>query len=649
MKKRYKEVGFILLGVAALFWFLIRVIPKPSRAAYPCQRAAFPVASAFVLWLIGTFGSLRLFKYGREVLNKHKQIRGVAIILGGGVLFFVSLFLLPGPSGFAGPLASINDRFEDPFQGKITNQKKIVVPVEDHSSNQLESLPAIVAAVQSPHADVYDITFEEVEAMIREVVEKAGGLEDIISDGDTVVLKPNLVLDNGTDPFNGVTTNPWVIEITAKIVREINPNGRIILMEATAGISGSAIMDSLGLYDIEYIDEWIAIEEVSGGWGEYDSPKLVAVEPPDSLSLYADDLKPNKTRALYFNKLYYEADVVISLPTIKNHRTAGISGAVKNTTMGTVPSNIYGEEGRTGRTANLRHAGLDHSFVEIHNWLHDFYAAKPIDFTIMDGLQGIQYGPTGTNNAQKNMRLMLAGKDPIAVDAIMSLAMMYDPQKVNYLVHLHNHDYGIVDPSMIKLKGVSIPEVRKDFLHNDDADLSAKYSKTTASDYEASYDFTNNEIHLSVTNPDSDLVRLTLNIDDQFIGKYILGGFDDVVISTSEINFSDSVVDILFEDRYLNAIQKIYQPEVVTGVAEVQESNLKIYPNPATDVLYVDFDGISNYRIRIYDINGGVIETHRTGLGLNSLSLSLEEIPEGYYVVEIQTQNARITRSFLKR
>jgi len=41
-------------GAIALAWFLIRVIPKPSRAAYPCQQAAFPVASGFVIWLCGT-------------------------------------------------------------------------------------------------------------------------------------------------------------------------------------------------------------------------------------------------------------------------------------------------------------------------------------------------------------------------------------------------------------------------------------------------------------------------------------------------------------------------------------------------------------------------------------------------------------------
>jgi len=54
-----------LMGFCALVWFLIRVIPKPSRATYPCQRAAFPAATGFVIWLIGVlsvkflFGKLR--------------------------------------------------------------------------------------------------------------------------------------------------------------------------------------------------------------------------------------------------------------------------------------------------------------------------------------------------------------------------------------------------------------------------------------------------------------------------------------------------------------------------------------------------------------------------------------------------------------
>ncbi len=49
--------GFSVMGLVSLLWFLVRVIPKPSRAAYPCQRAAFPLASSFVVWVAALLGS----------------------------------------------------------------------------------------------------------------------------------------------------------------------------------------------------------------------------------------------------------------------------------------------------------------------------------------------------------------------------------------------------------------------------------------------------------------------------------------------------------------------------------------------------------------------------------------------------------------
>jgi hypothetical protein len=32
-------VSFTVMGIASLIWFLVRVIPKPSRATYPCMNA----------------------------------------------------------------------------------------------------------------------------------------------------------------------------------------------------------------------------------------------------------------------------------------------------------------------------------------------------------------------------------------------------------------------------------------------------------------------------------------------------------------------------------------------------------------------------------------------------------------------------------
>jgi hypothetical protein len=55
--KIHPKLVFFVLGILSTLWFLIRVIPKPSRAAYPCMQATAPYMSAFVLWLTGIGGS----------------------------------------------------------------------------------------------------------------------------------------------------------------------------------------------------------------------------------------------------------------------------------------------------------------------------------------------------------------------------------------------------------------------------------------------------------------------------------------------------------------------------------------------------------------------------------------------------------------
>ena len=55
--KRCPKTGRIIgavAGVAAIAWFLLRVVPKPSRAAYPCQRVAAGMSAGFLAWIAGT-------------------------------------------------------------------------------------------------------------------------------------------------------------------------------------------------------------------------------------------------------------------------------------------------------------------------------------------------------------------------------------------------------------------------------------------------------------------------------------------------------------------------------------------------------------------------------------------------------------------
>lgn len=61
---------FYFMGIISSVWFLIRVIPKPSRATYPCMQVTAPFMSGFVVYILslGTI-SFALKKAKKSLLN----------------------------------------------------------------------------------------------------------------------------------------------------------------------------------------------------------------------------------------------------------------------------------------------------------------------------------------------------------------------------------------------------------------------------------------------------------------------------------------------------------------------------------------------------------------------------------------------------
>jgi hypothetical protein len=61
---------FIITGIVSTIWFLVRVIPKPGRASYPCMKVAAPLMSGFVMYLIAIAGvTLAVRKSKLKILN----------------------------------------------------------------------------------------------------------------------------------------------------------------------------------------------------------------------------------------------------------------------------------------------------------------------------------------------------------------------------------------------------------------------------------------------------------------------------------------------------------------------------------------------------------------------------------------------------
>ncbi|MBP7050266.1 MAG: DUF362 domain-containing protein [Phycisphaerae bacterium] len=80
-RHRWVRWVFPATGLLALLWFLIRVIPKPSRAAYPCQRAAMPLASGFVVWVVGLVtGAVVSQRFRRLVRESRVVLAGLCVV-----------------------------------------------------------------------------------------------------------------------------------------------------------------------------------------------------------------------------------------------------------------------------------------------------------------------------------------------------------------------------------------------------------------------------------------------------------------------------------------------------------------------------------------------------------------------------------------
>ena len=80
-KYRWVKWVFPIAGLASLIWFLIRVIPKPSRAFYPCQRVAFPLASGFVASLLGFGASALAYKKAKLNFARRRYVVGLLCAL----------------------------------------------------------------------------------------------------------------------------------------------------------------------------------------------------------------------------------------------------------------------------------------------------------------------------------------------------------------------------------------------------------------------------------------------------------------------------------------------------------------------------------------------------------------------------------------
>lgn len=480
-----------------------------------------------------------------------------------------------------------------------------------------------VALFRSDKAEAEDIEYAEIQSLVRQAIESVGGLETIVTDGDSVILKPNLVGSGGKRPeVNGVTTDYRVVKALSEIVRELNPNGWIGILEGAAPGNNQGTRDMYELYDynkenLPLVDDIICLEDVSGDERDYSSKKLVAVKLPDGKGLYPNTRKPNLSDDLYFARLFYNADAIISIPVLKNHESAALTCAVKNTSIGMLPTSIYAIN--KWNIPNLRFE-IEHGYPFMHYWLHDYYMARPVDFVLVDGLQGLEYGPGSSDpNHRMNMRLIMAGNDLISVDAIAAYIIGMDAELIDYLVYLHNDGIGCVDHRLIRIEGnASVSDVKKSYRHHNQNTKDRMVKDKTPPDVAINnVQVSGNTMTLNLdVAEETELVEVL--VDGQKLSQNVIAGFESVQITDDAIGGNGQDITVVAYDQYRNSKSTSITTSVGAEPVHVARE-FQLYQNwpnpfnPSTNIRY-QLPESAQVRLSVYTLNGALVRVLENGI-----------------------------------
>src|SRR5271157_549251 len=91
LKQRWARWLFPITGLLALIWYLVRVVPKPSRAAYPCQRVAAPIALGGILYWLSLLGLVSACRYTKKFVRQNRYLVAGVCLLAGLVCAAVAL------------------------------------------------------------------------------------------------------------------------------------------------------------------------------------------------------------------------------------------------------------------------------------------------------------------------------------------------------------------------------------------------------------------------------------------------------------------------------------------------------------------------------------------------------------------------------
>jgi uncharacterized protein (DUF362 family) len=278
--------------------------------------------------------------------------------------------------------------------------------------------------------DENDVLF--VKNMIKEALDYLGGVGSFVKEGDRVVIKPNI-----TGPILGpefaAVTDPRVLEALVLLIKEECSPGEVIVAECSAfGWDTNLAFANTGIGK--------AVARAGGKTLCLEEDTYREVEIPGAKALLSVRLP----------ETVMEADVFITVPKMKTHSMATVSLSLKNQ-QGIL---LWNDKKQC-------HA------ADLHQKFPDLYRVVKPNLAIVDGIYALQgQGPYSFNPSDvlKDMNVVVAGFDLVAVDAVASAVMGFNPLDVLTTRIAYGDGLGEADLNKINVKGNTIEEVKRNFV-----------------------------------------------------------------------------------------------------------------------------------------------------------------------------------------
>lgn len=325
------RISIIILGITSTVWFLVRVIPKPQRAAYPCMRAAAPLMSGFVIWLMATLATAFAFVKARQRWRETRYIAAFLFVFAGLVTAF---FMMPdSPANAKTNVAELKIWYKPNvplgvargmFPGRVAwgHNPKIAswdgttgFWWEDRFNNQPETDKLFAQTL-------YTLTNTKNEkkawdALFRFFNKKKHNVDAGYKAGQKVAVKINQNNTHSLESSNEINANPQLILSLLKSL--INQGG--VPQENITVTDPSRFMTD-NIYDkchavfpnVHYVDH-------NGGNGR---EKATFVE--NAIPYSVDNGKVRKDLATCI----VEADYIINMALLKGHVSQGVTLCAKN-------------------------------------------------------------------------------------------------------------------------------------------------------------------------------------------------------------------------------------------------------------------------------------------------------------------------------